>query len=274
VKALIAYAGVVMGSSLADLTADQNTESGRLFEAAKDLSSSLRYSDSIVDRGLRTTENSAAIAKFVGLFALNSKLDLSAAIDSSHNADFHATSQLIIGMINELGWMMASDFNGHVSRLKTFIDEILIAVAQLRSDYLKAWWMRSDLPKSVVYYSVSAVMVDKDHPGIEQEIFQAKEGYADTLDDAGLLDNKRTYEKATGFAMNDSQVAIHQSQFLPGVIAGLNAKNSGLNIQSLGILQTHHWGASLRTVNVMKDGRTNPFPRETVLTSLAIYLNQ
>jgi hypothetical protein len=215
-----------------------------------------------------------AIDKFVALFGLNSKPDLKSLMSSVRNGDFHETAELILGMINELNWMMVTDFNGHVDRLKTFINEILISVEQLRTESLRSWWRQTELPKSIAYYSVSAVMVDPDHGGVEQQIYQSHEGYNDTLDDAGLLDNKRTYEKVTGFAMNDSQVAIHQSQFLPKVIAGLNAKNAGLDIHSLGILQTHHWGVSLRTVNEMSDGRTNPFPREQVLTALGMYLNQ
>ncbi len=274
VKGLVAHAGVIMGSSLADLTADESTESGRLFAGARELADSLQYSHDPLLHAVKYAENSAAIAKFVGLVALNTKPNFLSTLKTIQNGDFHATSALILGMIDQLKLLMITDFNGHVSRVKTLISEILISVEQLRTGPSKQWWTSHDLPKNIDYYSLSAVMVDKDRGGIEQTVYQAHEGYDDTLDDDGLLDNKRTYEKATGIALNDSQVAIHQSQFLPGVIAGLNPHNQDLNFQSLGILQTHHWGVSLKAVNAESDGRVSPFPREKILQALAIYLNQ
>ncbi len=78
----------------------------------------------------------------------------------------------------------------------------------------------------------------------------------------------------TGVSLNDSQVAVYQSLFLPEVIKNLNPQNAGLSMESLGLLETHHWGVALQVVNKMKDGRKNPFPRERVLLALAAYLNQ
>jgi hypothetical protein len=274
VKGLVSHAGVIMGSSLADLTADENTDSGRLFAGARELSDSLQYSHDPLLHAVKYAENSAAIAKFVGLVALNTKPNFLSTLKTIRNGDFRAISTLILGIIDQLKLMMVTDFNGHVSRVKMLINEILISVEQLRTTSSKQWWAQHDLPKNINYYSVSAVMVDKDRGGIEQTVYEAHEGYNDTLDDDGLLDNKRTYEQATGIALNDSQVAIHQSQFLSGVIAGLNPHNQNLNFQSLGILQTHHWGVSLQAVNAESDGRVSPFPREKILMALAIYLNQ
>ena len=74
--------------------------------------------------------------------------------------------------------------------------------------------------------------------------------------------------------MNDSQVAVYQSLFLPQMISNLNPQNSGLEFKQLGLLETHHWGVALEVVNKMRDGRLNPFPREKVLLALAAYLNQ
>ncbi|MEQ1723843.1 MAG: hypothetical protein ABL930_11750, partial [Pseudobdellovibrio sp.] len=128
--------------------------------------------------------------------------------------------------------------------------------------------------KNIQYLSLAAAMVDPDKSDAEKSIFESREGYSDSLDDKSLLENKRAYEKLTGVQLNDSQVAVHQSLFLPNVIAHLNPQNAGLNIKTLGLLQTHHWGVSLQVVNKMKDGRLNPYPREKVLIALAAYLNQ
>lgn len=274
VQSLVSYAGVVMGSSLADVTADQSTSSGKLFAAAQKMANSLQFSTGFWDRLIKQNENTAAIAEFAATVAANSTLDLQGNLNSVQKGDFSSTSTLILKVLADLGLKSASDFNGHVNRVKTFVNAILTSVIQLRSENRRAWWMTHTLPKNINYFSLSAVMVDQNHSALEKEIYESKQGYNDTLDDIGLLQNRHDYEKASGFALNDSQVALHQSQFLPGVITELNANNKDLKIQSLGVLQTHHWGASLRVVNAMKDGRMNPFPREQVLTGLAIYLNQ
>jgi hypothetical protein len=117
-------------------------------------------------------------------------------------------------------------------------------------------------------------MVDPDNSAEEKAVYDSREGYSDSLDDRSLIGNMRSYKQITGIALNDSQVAVHQSLFLPNVIATLNPANAGLDIKPMGVLQTHHWGVALQVVNKMNDGRLNPFPREKVLWALAAYINQ
>ncbi len=274
VQAVVSYAGVVLGSSLADLTDDLATDSGRLFASAKKLQSKLQTSQNIFDRGLRYANNSTAVAEFLAALALNSKFDEKSFQKTVMSGDFKTVAVLIANVATELGFTSVIDFNGHVNRVKTFIAEILKAVDGLKTKNAVAWWKNHTLPKNIKYLSISAAMVDPSQSSIENYIYNEKTGYNDTLDDDSLQENRRAYEKATGFALNDSQVALHQSQFLPKLIENLNPNNSGLKIESLGLLQTHHWGVSLRVVNAMKDGRVNPFPREKVLLGLAAYLNQ
>lgn len=274
VKAVVSYAGVVMGSALADVTGDMNTESGKLLDAAKKYRDSLVLSDGILDRPAKASQNAAALAAFVGTLAANSKFDANAFLNNTRSGDFKTVAALIVKMTTELGLGSLYDFNGHVLRVKTFINEVIQAVEGLKSSNMQAWWRTHSLPRHIQYLSLAAAMVDPARNAQEKNIYDAREGYSDSLDDASLLENMRTYEKLTGVALNDSQVAVHQSLFLPNVIASLNKHNAGLNIKSLGLLQTHHWGVSLQVVNKMKDGRTNPFPREKVLISLAAYLNQ
>lgn len=274
VQAVVSYAGVVMGSSLADITDDQTTESGKQFAAVKRLYSSLGTSENFWDRGFQFTKNSAAITEFLAALALDSKADPKALLKSSMSGDFKTVAMLVAGVVTELGVKSVFDFNGHVNRVKRFISEILTSVEGLKTKNAVAWFQTHHLPKKIRYLSIAATMVDPLKSEIEKTIYNQKIGYNDSLDDDGLEANRRTYEKVTGFALNDSQVALHQSLFLPNLIAALNPANSDLRIDSLGVLQTHHWGVSLRVVNVMKDGRTNPFPRENALLALTAFLNQ
>lgn len=274
VRALVSYAGVVSGSALADVTDDTNTESGRLLIAAKKLQNDLQFSQMLLDRPVKFSENSAAVAKFLYALNSNSKFDPKAFLSNARAGDFKTVAALIAKMATELGVTSIYDFNGHVARIKLFIGEAIKSVEGLKAKSMLNWWQSNTLPKNIQYLSLVAAMVDPDKNTLEKSIFDSRSGYSDSLDDKSLLENKRTYEKLTGVALNDSQVALHQSLFLPGVMASLNSANAGLTVKALGLLETHHWGVSLQVVNKMKDGRVNPFPREKVLLALAAYLNQ
>lgn len=274
VKALVSYAGVVSGSALADVTSDLNTESGRLLAAAKKMRNSLQFSESIWDRPGKRAHNTKALAEFMLALAKNSTFDPDAFLNTARSGDFKTVAALIAKITTELGLKSLYDFNGHVTRVQHFIDQVIAAVEELRSENREKWWRQNTLPNTLQYLSISASMVDPDSSAEDKAVFAAGEGYSNSLDDQSLIGNMRTYKQITGIALNDSQVAVHQSLFLPNVIANLNPANANLQIKALGVLQTHHWGVSLRVVNVMKDGRQNPFPREKVLLALAAYLNQ
>jgi hypothetical protein len=274
VKALVSYAGVVSGSALADVTNDLNTESGRLLAAAKKMRNSLQFSESIWDRPGKRAHNAKALADFGYALAQNSTFDPEAFLNTARSGDFKTVAALIVKVTAELGLKSLYDFNGHVTRVQHFIDQVIAAVEELRSESRENWWKQNTLPNHIQYISLPASMVDPESSPEDKAIFSAGEGYSNSLDDQSLIGNMRSYKQITGVALNDSQVAVHQSMFLPNVISTLNPANANLQIKALGVLQTHHWGVSLQVVNVMKDGRLNPFPREKVLLSLAAYLNQ
>lgn len=274
VKAVVAYAGVILGSSLADLTDDPNTQSGRQFAAVKKLLASLKSSDHFTDRLWRGSQNTLAIGEFLASLGVNSEFDPESFLSSARSGDFQTAAMLVARVLRQFAFMSLTDFNGHVLRVTKFMNEILASVDDLKTKSRVSWFQNHVLPKNIKYYSISAAMVDPAKSTLENEIYQKRVGYNDTIDDRNLEGNRRSYEEATQFAMNDSQVAIHQSTFLPKLIQNLNPKNSDLKTEALALMQTHHWGVSLRTVNVMRDGTVNPFPRENVLMALAAYLNQ
>ncbi len=274
VKAVVSYAGVVAGSALADVTDDANSESGRMLIGAKKLYNDLQLSNSVWDRLEKRAHNTKAVTDFLVTIAKNSKFDADSFLNTARSGDFKTVAALIAQMSSQFGIKSLMDFNGHVNRTKTFIAEVLKAVNELKSANRTQWFKTHNLPKNIQYLSIAASMVDPADGQTAKSIYDAHEGYSDSLDDKSLIGNMRTYKQLTGVAMNDSQVALHQSLFLPEVISSLNPNNANLNIKLLGVLQTHHWGVSLQVVNKMSDGRLNPFPREKVLLSLAAYLNQ
>ena len=95
VKAVVSYAGVVMGSSLADVTDDLSSESGKMMAAAKVLQSELQSSQTIFDRPVKFAANSAAIAKFLFVLNTNSKFDSDAFLNNARSGDFKTVAALI-----------------------------------------------------------------------------------------------------------------------------------------------------------------------------------
>jgi hypothetical protein len=276
VRALVSYAGVVSGSALADVTDDPSSDSGAMLSAVKTLRSELQNADenSLTDRAKKFAHNTQAVAALDYVIATHTPFDPKALMNNARSGDFRSVAILIAKVAAQIGLKSAFAFNNHVERTRVFITEVLKAVEELKSSSRTQWWRTHTLPKNIQYRSLVASMVDPDHSAIEKAIYDSKEGYSDSLDDKSLIENMRSYKSITGISMNDSQVAVHQSLFLPDVIANLNPQNAGLDIKPLGVLQTHHWGVALEVVNKMKDGRLNPFPREKVLISVAAYLNQ
>ena len=276
IKALTSYAGVVMGSSLTDEAAKSDTKSGKLLIAIKNLRDSLQYSYNPVNYLAAATNNTNAILNFLIALGLNSEADPKALLDSTYSGDSGVVVQLIKDITSKLGLEVTNidDFDGHVLRTKKMLNAIILSVEGLKTESMVTWWKKNTVPKKIQYLSLVAAMADPDKGGLEKEIYESRIGYNDSLDDKGLLKNKKTYEAVTGVALNDSQVAVYQSVFLPKLIESLNPLNSGLNTKMLGLLETHHWGVSLQVVNRMKDRRVNPYPREQVLWALAAYLNQ
>jgi pimeloyl-ACP methyl ester carboxylesterase len=274
VSSLVSYSGVVMGSSLADLTDDPKSQTGLVYAAAKKLLSDLQTSDSVIDLPLRYAQNSAAVTAFLVKIAFNADIDSKLLLRSALTNDFSSTAALIKAATDQLGYGSLFDFNGHVNRTKKFISELITAVDELKTSHRAKWWQTHTVPKNIKYLSIAAAMADPLKSDIEKEIYNANVGYNNSTDDALLQVLRRDFEKSSGYALNDSQVGLHQSLFLPALIETLNPQNAGLNIETLGLLQTHHWAVVVRNVNAMHDGRMNPFPRESVLMSLAAYLNQ
>lgn len=273
---LVALSGVIMGSSTADITDDTSTDQGRLYAELKKLSNSLETSNSYFQTPFQFLKNAQAIAEFLKVFRdLESQSpDQTLLFEAVRSVDLTNIFFMVKKLISEAQLKSIFDFNQNVVKFKKIIDSLLAAIDGLKTSSRQDWWRKNELPRSIKYSSLPAVMLDPKNSLQESLIYKSQVGYNDSLDDKLLQSQRRTYAKNTGFQLNDSQVALHQSLFLPQVIANLNDKNSHLKIENMAVLQTHHWGVAMPSVSEMKDGRLNPFPREKILISLAAYLNQ
>lgn len=274
VQSMVALVGVVMGASIADLTANPTSADGQFFASVKQFADGLQTADTLIDRPAARAQNTFVIGRFLTQLAQQADGNLETAFSSVRSGDFRTMSSLLKQIIGQLNASSILDLNGHVIRLRKFANSVLQAAIDLRTESRMNWFKNNTLPKNIKYYSISAAMVDPENSSIEKEIYSAKIGYDNGVDDIALQKNHRTYAKEAGFPLNDAQVAFHQSTFVPKVIAQLNPENAGIQTEAIGVIQTQHWGASIKVVNIMKNGSENPFPRDNMLVALAAYLNQ
>jgi pimeloyl-ACP methyl ester carboxylesterase len=273
VKGMIGLGGVIWGSALADDTQNEKSIMTSLVSEVQSLRNNVNP-DSRTQTLLAWTKFAAKVA-FI-LPKMNNKANAPKASDLKNaqvptSLDTKSILTLVKTAWTSLGLSKPiSDFGNNVRRFQSVVDAALSGVDSLTSKSRQAWWSTRTLPKSVTYYSMTAAMANPEANDLEKSIFDGAFGYSKrSYDDLMLLQNRLDYESLGKISLNDSQVSVAQAMFLPEAAAALNPANSGLKTQMLGTLGTHHWGLALRIVNAMKDGRTNPFPREALLKALA-----
>lgn len=272
VKAMISLGGVNWGSTLADDTENPNAVTFKAVQEVKKLRAGL-------DPGSWTATLSAW-----GTFAANMAFlgpELLKHVKSPSTADLKASpissgvdGSSVLGLVQMFREHLGldnplNDFANNVRRFETLLDAVLDGVGTLTTHARKAWWSTHALPNEVKYYAITAAMANPEASDADRTAFNGKVGYNNSYDDLSLLQNRLDYETISGVSLNDSQVSVAQAMFLPAAEAQLNPANAGLNSAFLGTVGTHHWGLALQVVNAMKDGRTNPFPREALLKALA-----
>lgn len=274
VKAMISLGGVAWGSTLADDSEISQSTMGKVVQEVKNLRKGLDPESPIstlnawAQFSIAMTAMTLLAPDLVKHPNAPTSSDLQASPISSGtdpNSLFTMVSSLFttLGLSNPIG-----DFSNNVKRFQALIDAVLDGTGQLTTRARVQWWTTHTLPKQVKYYSITAAMASPESNEFDRTAFDTKIGYAKTYDDLSLLQNRLDYEALSGISLNDSQVSVAQAMILPAAAAKLNPANAGMKSAFLGSVGTHHWGLALQTVNAMKDGRMNPFPREALLKSL------
>lgn len=164
----------------------------------------------------------------------------------------------------------SANFTHDVERLQKQIDSLLVTLNDMTTTSRRNWWQTHTVPSQMTYYSMAGAMANPARGGLERTAYYGHWGYSlSSFDDQWLLQMRLNGEIANGIKLNDGQVTLAEASFLPVLSGALNAANMGMKVKHLGILNTHHWGLALPTVNRMQNGRLNPFPREILLKTLA-----
>lgn len=278
VRAMISLSGVTWGSSLADeATANPASPLYRVLAEMKTTLAALQLVDTNAPKWQwyeTVKRNSGLWIRFfveADRIAREMNADKTFPVGTILQVDPRSPVVIIGRMWQELGllnWVFG--YNDNIERFRYFVGELFAAFKELGTAARTEWWQTRTLPTGPTYYALAAAMADPNRPDPEPRLFANKRAYGDgSYDDVSLLENHRDYTRASGVALNDSQVSIAQAAFLPNVIARANPANAGLRTTFLGVADTHHWGLALREVNKMLLGQRNGYPREALLRALA-----
>lgn len=282
VKGLIGLSGVVWGSTSADQTADPKEpmyQTVRDTQALSDALELLTPDMTFYQKVKAKLYNVKVIAQFAARMAQRAKngssLDITKIVTSKYpllasalHIDFMSSSIFLYQALDRI--VFKNPDSSSIQKAKNLINAALVGVDQLRTEQRLDWWKTADLPDSVTYYGLTAIMPNPQDSELSQQMFKSDVAFAQgSFEDQFLMKGRNDYLKASSLKANDSQVAIPQAMFLPNVIHSINPSLPPLKTQFLGTIGTHHWGAALKIVFDMQGGKTNPFPREALLKAMA-----
>lgn len=190
------------------------------------------------------------------------------------------------------------DYDKNIRRFRKMISEGMMGITQLSTAERLAWWRENQIPakvidqdgkeRSVIYYSIAATMMDPEEKtslgpkfqAVRKGVAESRACYDPRLPDYHLLlTDYRDFRDATGFMVNDSQMAAHKTRLWPELMPLLNSAQKPVESRYLGLLGTHHWGIALPIVTAVKSSPSSsgesasqlkdPYPRYGLLKALA-----
>jgi pimeloyl-ACP methyl ester carboxylesterase len=266
VRAFVSLAGVIHGSTLADLSF-YPPRSAKNFRNHRHLL--------LVDKLLEDLEEtpqglfgstSQRIANYSILKTFLSEIlkdQPSIEVNWSQDSlDRQALSSLIqmAALIALKGVDETNDHFQRVAAIKATLREVRLGLEQLTSTGRDGWWSTHTLPPSVQYYSISASMFDALRP---PPLWNQYSYNSDSVDLSMLYTSYRDIADGAGAPYNDSQVTTKDATFLVERVLNLNPEQLPFRAIDLGTVNTHHWGIALKSVSA-----ENPFPRRALLMSL------
>ncbi len=165
----------------------------------------------------------------------------------------------------------------NVERFKKTATQVIKGVKTLSTDSRLEWFRTHTLPTNIRYFAINGTMGDATPEGKRPLPLVLNRTAYDTqsLDFRNLRMNFYDLFAAGGGQLQDSQVPVQRAMFWPELNSALNAKQKPIESYFLGTLGIHHWGLSFPRAFSTKDGLTaNPFPRTILLKAIATFLAQ
>jgi hypothetical protein len=163
----------------------------------------------------------------------------------------------------------------NIEAFKETARAIVNGARTLTTDSRDKWWKANTVPAGVKYYAITGTMYDSGN----KEMSTNKQAYdPKSVDFQSLRGNFYDLLAASGTQLQDSQVPVQRGRFWPALLdprTGFNPNQTHVETYFLGTVGVHHWGLGFpRAFSTDDVLGANPFPRTTLLKSIATFVAQ
>jgi hypothetical protein len=163
-----------------------------------------------------------------------------------------------------------SRYNDNITAFKHLVAAVVTGVQTLTPESRDEWWKTHELPKDLLLFSITGSMPEAFLDGFESPLWKCP-GFGSNTADFNVSLRASYYDtlSAENTLMNDSQVSHFGSRYWGEMYPAQRFTH-----YYLGVLGTHHWGMAL-PFTIRDDARIgpNPFPRATMLKSVAAFIS-
>jgi hypothetical protein len=161
-------------------------------------------------------------------------------------------------------------YNDNITAFKQLVAAVVAGVETLTPESRDEWWRTHELPKDLLLFSITGSMPEAFLDGFESPLWSCP-GFGSNTSDFNVSLRASYYDtlSAEDTLLNDSQMSHFGSRYW----AEMHPAQQFTHYY-LGVLGTHHWGMAL-PFTIRDDARIgpNPFPRDTMLKSVAAFIS-
>jgi len=171
----------------------------------------------------------------------------------------------------------------NVESFKATARAIVKGAESLTTKSRVAWWQRPEnaLPTNVKYFALTGTMGDATSSTPWALTTNDVAYDPGSVDFRSLRGNYYDFLAASGgIQLQDSQVSVNRGKFWPAlhnpstVNAPFNPNQKPIKAYFMGTVGTHHWGLSFPRAFTTQGVEGNPFPRTTLLKTIATFVAQ
>jgi hypothetical protein len=163
----------------------------------------------------------------------------------------------------------ATRYNDNILAFKQLVEAVVAGVTTLTPASRDAWWRTHQLPKDLVLFSITGSMPEAFLGDFASPLSRFA-GFGTKTSDYNVSLRASYYDtlSSENTLMNDSQMSHFGSRYWKEMYPQHQYTH-----YYLGILGTHHWGMAL-PFTIKDDAKvgSNPFPRTTLLKSVAAFI--
>lgn len=163
-----------------------------------------------------------------------------------------------------------SRYNQNILSFKHLIDAVVEGLDTLTPASRDAWWQSHRLPKDMMLFSITGIMPDAYLNGFKSPLSQFV-GFGARTSDYNVSLRVSYYDAVSSenTLINDSQMSHYCSRYWEQMYPDHQYAH-----YYLGVLGTHHWGMAFAySIEDAPRIGGNPFPRATLLKSLASFVS-